>query len=95
MSAPHPGGYLRRVVLPKYDMTITDVAKHLGVSRITLSLFVHEHRACSVEMAIRLSKAFGQPARFWMTMQMDYDLAVRNCNPGPHVKPLTWDRKSP
>ena len=61
---PHPGEYLREDILPALDMTITDLANHLGVSRPTLSDLVNEKRAVSVEMAQRLGQAFRNGTRF-------------------------------
>ena len=58
-------------------MTIKNIARHLGVSRVALSELVNEKRSVSMEMAQRLGKAFGNGARFWLALQMQYDLARR------------------
>jgi addiction module HigA family antidote len=71
---PHPGEYLRLDILPALNMTITDLAKHLKVSRASLSELVNERRSVSIEMAQRLGQAFGNGTRFWMTLQMQYDI---------------------
>lgn len=70
----HPGEYLREDILPALEMTITDLAKHLDVSRTALSELVNERRDVSLEMAQRLGQAFGNGARFWMALQMQFDL---------------------
>jgi antitoxin HigA-1 len=49
-------------------------AKALGVTRQALSDVVNERAGVSVEMAIRLSKAFGSSPEMWLGMQMAYDL---------------------
>lgn len=72
---PHPGEYLREDVLPALGMTIKDVASHLGVSRVALSELVNERRSMSLSMAQRCAQAFGSTVRFWMTLQLEYDLA--------------------
>ena len=46
----------------------------LGVTRQTLSELVNERTGISVEMAIRLAKAFGLTPETWLGMQMAYDL---------------------
>ena len=46
----------------------------LGVTRQALSALVNERTGNSVEMAIRLSKAFGSTPETWLGMQMAYDL---------------------
>ncbi|MBY0224331.1 MAG: HigA family addiction module antidote protein [Hyphomicrobium sp.] len=71
---PHPGEYLRLDILPALNMTITDLAEHLKVSRASLSELVNERRSVSVEMAQRLGQAFGNGTRFWMMLQMQYDI---------------------
>lgn len=57
------------------QMTVTQVAAGLDVSRKTLSLLVNGHAGISPEMAVRLSKAFGRTPESWLQLQMQYDLA--------------------
>ena len=53
---------------------MTRAARGLGVTRQALSELVNERTGISVEMAIRLSKAFGSTPETWLGMQMAYDL---------------------
>ena len=62
-NPPHPGGIIRRQCL-----------EPLGVTRQTLSDLVNENAGVSIDMAIRLSKAFGSTPETWLGMQMAYDL---------------------
>ncbi|MCZ0935441.1 MAG: HigA family addiction module antitoxin, partial [Gemmatimonadetes bacterium] len=55
-------------------LTVTRAAKGLGVTRQALSELVNERTGVSVEMAIRLSKAFGSTPETWLGMQTAYDL---------------------
>ena len=55
-------------------MTVTRAAQGLGVTRQALSELVNERTGVSVEMAIRLSKAFGSTPETWLGMQMACDL---------------------
>jgi addiction module HigA family antidote len=71
----HPGAIIEDV-LEDLGLTITDAAKVLGVSRITLSKIVNGRSAVSPEMAVRLSKAFGRSVGFWLRLQLNYDLAL-------------------
>ena len=73
-NPPHPGGILRRQCLEPLELTVTDAAKGLGVTRQALSDLVNEKAGVSVEMAIRLSKAFGSSPETWLGLQMAYDL---------------------
>jgi addiction module HigA family antidote len=70
----HPGGVVRRQCLEPLGLTVTRAAEGLGVTRQTLSDLVNEKAGISVEMAIRLSKAFGSTPETWLGMQMAYEL---------------------
>ncbi|MHB2266823.1 HigA family addiction module antitoxin [Aliihoeflea sp. PC F10.4] len=56
-------------------MSVTDAARVLGVDRQTLSNLLNARSGISPEMAVRLEKAFGTPAREWLMRQLDYELA--------------------
>jgi len=71
----HPGSILREDCLAALDMSVTQAAKHLGVGRAAISALVNERASVSIEMAHRLSKAFGSTPDHWMRMQLAYDLA--------------------
>jgi len=73
-NPPHPGGVVRRQCLEPLGLSVTRAAEGLGVSRQALSDLVNERAGISVEMAIRLSKAFGASPETWLEMQMAYDL---------------------
>ena len=73
-SPPHPGGIVRRQCLEPLGLSVTEAARGLGVTRQALSELVNERTGVSVEMAIRLSKAFGSSPEAWLGMQMAYDL---------------------
>ena len=71
----HPGRIVRSGCLTPLDLSVTDAAKILGVSRLTLNNIVNEKSGISPDMAIRLSKAFGSTPEMWLRMQLAYDLA--------------------
>ena len=73
-NPPHPGGVVRRQCLEPLGLSVTRAAEGLGVTRQALSDLVNEKAGISVEMAIRLSKAFGSTPETWLGMQMAYDL---------------------
>ncbi|GBE48425.1 putative HTH-type transcriptional regulator YbaQ [bacterium BMS3Bbin12] len=70
----HPGGLVRRQCLEPLGLTVTRAAEGLGVTRQALSDLVNGKAGISVEMAIRLSKAFGSTPETWLGMQMAYEL---------------------
>ena len=74
VNPPHPGGIVKSECLEPLGLTVSKAAEGLGVSRQALSELVNEKSAVSVEMAIRLSKAFGSSPETWLGMQTAYDL---------------------
>lgn len=76
----HPGEMLREDFLPDYGLTTAGFAKALGVSRQTVNELLRERRAVSPEMALRLSRLFGNTPEFWLNAQRAVDLwdASRN-----------------
>ena len=73
-NPPHPGEVIKELCLQPLDLTVTDAAKGLGISRKTLSALLNGRFGVSPEMAIRLSKAFGGSAESWLIQQAQYDL---------------------
>ena len=65
---------MKRQCLEPLGLTVTRAAQGLGVTRQALSELVNERTGVSVDMAIRLSKAFGSTPETWLGMQMAYDL---------------------
>jgi addiction module HigA family antidote len=73
-NPPHPGEILRQLCLEPLDLSVTDTAKALGVSRKTLSALLNGRAGISPEMAVRLSIAFDTSAESWLNQQVQYDL---------------------
>ena len=73
-NPPHPGGVLLSQWISPLGISITQAARHLGVSRKALSELVNEHTGISPEMAVRLSIALDTSSELWMNMQSSYDL---------------------
>lgn len=76
----HPGEMLREDFLPDYGLTVSSFAEALGVSRQTVNELLRERRGVSPEMALRLSRMFGNTPEFWLNAQRAVDLwdAARN-----------------
>ena len=71
----HPGAIVREDCLKPLELSVTEGAKRLGVGRQTLSNLVNEKASVSIEMAYRLSKAFGSTPETWLGMQLAFDLS--------------------
>lgn len=70
----HPGEPLREEFMPDYGLSVSELARALGVSRQSVNELVRERRAVSAEMALRLARLFGNSAGFWVNMQRAVDL---------------------
>lgn len=73
-NPPHPGVVIRELCIEPLGLSVTAVAKALGVSRKSLSQLLNGRAGISPEMAIRLSIAFDTTPESWLSQQMQYDL---------------------
>src|ERR1035437_3437914 len=74
-NPPHPGFSVRADCLEPHELSVTEGAKVLGVSRSALSHLVNESADLSWDMAIRLAEAFGGTPEGWMRLQFQFDAA--------------------
>src|SRR6266498_5346603 len=65
---------VREDFLPDYGLSVSSFAKALGVSRQTVNELLRERRSVSPEMALRLSRLFGNSPEFWLNAQRAVDL---------------------
>jgi addiction module HigA family antidote len=70
----HPGEMLREDFLSDFGLTVSTLADALGVSRQSVNELLRERRAVSPEMALRLSRLFGNSPEFWLNAQRAIDL---------------------
>ena len=70
----HPGEMLREDFIPDYGLTVAGLATAVGVSRQSINELLRGRRAVSPEMALRLSRLFGNSAEFWLNAQRAVDL---------------------
>ena len=73
-NPPHPGEIVRWKCLEPLGLIVTRAAEGLGVTRQALSYLVNGKAGISVEMALRLSQAFGSSPETWLGLQAAYDL---------------------
>ena len=70
----HPGEMLREDFMPDFALNVAGLAKALCVSRQSVNELIRERRAVTPEMALRLSRLFGNSAEFWLNAQRAVDL---------------------
>jgi addiction module HigA family antidote len=72
---PHPGETLRQDVLMPLSLGVGEASVFLNVSRSALARVLNGRGRIAADLALRLEKAGFGTARFWMTLQTNYDLA--------------------
>ena len=82
----HPGLIIRDDVLPDLQLSVTEAAAQLGVSRVTLSRVINGRSAITAEMALRVGKWVGNGPEIWLRMQGQYDLWQARKKGEPTVK---------
>jgi addiction module HigA family antidote len=86
----HPGEVLREDVLPALRMSQTELAKRLGVSRLSVSELLLEKRAMSADMALRVARLTNTSPESWLRMQQALDLWELERDPKryQHIEPI-------
>lgn len=83
----HVGEILRELYLEPLNITVTDAAQHLGVSRQALSRLLNEKSGISPDMALRLAQAFSTTPEYWMNLETQYELWQAKQNT-PNIRPF-------
>jgi addiction module HigA family antidote len=70
----HPGKVFLEDVLVPLELTVTDAARMMGITRKALSELINEKSSCSPQMALRIARVTSTSAESWLTMQIKLDL---------------------
>lgn len=76
LPVKHAGVIFSERILKRHEISLTDAAKHLHMSRKQLSLFVNGKSDVSIDLAKKLEISTGVSAVFWLNIQKYYDLYV-------------------
>jgi addiction module HigA family antidote len=85
-NPPHPGKVVKEYL---GDMTVTEAAARIGVSRVTLQRVVGGSAGISPDMAYRLGQLFGTSPDMWYGMQVDYDMDAAEKIERPPIERIT------
>lgn len=70
----HPGVHVKDILIDGAQLSVTDAAEKLGITRTALSRLINCHTGISSEMAVRLSKLLGNSIDFWVNLQAQYNI---------------------
>ncbi len=77
-SPPHPGEILKTTYLDPLGLKCHVAAQHIGISTKSLAKIIRGEQRITVRMAFKFQKAFSRPARFWLTVQNDWDIWIEH-----------------
>lgn len=87
-NPPHPGEILKEEVIAPLDLSVTEAAERLAMSRVALSRVLNGKAGISPDLAVRLEQAGVSTARAWLAMQANYDLWQAMQHTQPPVRAL-------
>ncbi len=91
----HPGRLVKSLCLEPLNLSVTEAAKALKVSRPTLSKLLNGRINISPEMAIRISVVFRTSDKLWVDLQAGYDLwKAQQKKNKLHLKPLAIPKEA-
>ena len=82
---PHPGETIKEDYLVPLDMSVNQLAKHLGITTARLNDIVLGRRGITADTALRLSRYFNTSPEFWLGLQMFYDLRTAQMETGAQI----------
>ncbi len=70
----HPGEILTEEFLVPLNISAYKLSKDIGIPQTRISEIVKGNRRITADTALRLSKYFGNSAKFWLGLQDDFDI---------------------
>ena len=87
-NPPHPGELLKDEVLVPLNLSVTEAAERLAMSRVAWSRVVNGKAGISPDLAARLEQTGVSTARAWLSMQANYDFWRAMQHKQSPVRPL-------
>ena len=82
----HPGVTLREDFMEPLELSANGLAEALGVPQNRISDIVRGRRGVTADTALRLERAFGVSADFWLNLQSHYELEVTRRDAGEAIE---------
>ncbi len=94
MKPPHPGETIREEYLIPLGMSVTALAKELGIGAARLNEIVRGRRGISADTALRLARYFGTTPELWLNLQSFYDLRMAQRKAGRTIERQVTPRQA-
>jgi len=94
MKPPHPGEALKEEYLVPLGMSVSALAKQLGIGAARLNEVVLGRRGVSADTALRLARYFGTTPDLWLNLQTFYDLRMAQRKAGKAIERTVQPRKA-
>jgi addiction module HigA family antidote len=73
-NPPHVGEIIKEMYIEPLNLSVTEAAEGLGVTRKSLSELINGHSGISSIMALRLAEAFNTTPEYWLNLQQQYNI---------------------
>ena len=84
----HPGEILSKEFLLPFNISAYKLAKDIEIPQTRISEIIKGNRRITADTALRLSKYFGNSAKFWLGLQDDFDLEEETYVKGSILKSI-------
>lgn len=84
----HPGEILKHEFLEEMGISAGKLAKHIRVRRTRIERLCAEETSVTIDTAMRLARALGTTAEFWLNLQTHHDLLVTDAADIKEIEPL-------
>ncbi len=84
----HPGEILMEEFLLPLNISAYKLSKDIGIPHTRISEIVKSNRRINADTALRLSKYFGNSAKFWLGLQDDFDIEEETIAKGTILKSI-------
>ena len=82
----HPGVTLREDFMEPHGLSANALARALGIPRNRIGDIVRGRRGVTADTALRLERAFGVSAAFWLNLQSHYELELAERDNGSTIR---------
>ena len=84
----HPGEVLQEEFLLPLNITAYRLSKDIDIPQTRISEILKGNRRITADTAIRLSRYFGNSAKFWLGLQIDFDLEAEMQTNGKSLRSI-------